>query len=77
MRNHLKKRLFYPAAAIVWMAFFFHPALEGYSVLSHEALVDAVWDPVIKPLLLRAYPGASEADVVKAHSYAYGGSVIQ
>jgi len=25
------------------IALFFHPALEGYSVLSHEALIDAVW----------------------------------
>jgi len=80
MWNQLKiwKRTLHPApAAILGIAFLFHPALQGYSVLSHEALVDAVWEPVIKPLLLREYPGASEADVVKAHSYAYGGGVIQ
>ncbi|PYT26283.1 MAG: hypothetical protein DMG57_22090 [Acidobacteria bacterium] len=79
MWNHpkMRRRSFYTAPAMLCMAIFFHPALEGYSVLSHEALVDAVWDPLIKQLLLRAYPDASEADVVKAHTYAYGGSVIQ
>ncbi|HEV2177532.1 MAG TPA: zinc dependent phospholipase C family protein [Terriglobia bacterium] len=50
---------------------------RGYSVLSHEATIDAVWDPVIKPLLLARYPTASEAQLQEAHAYAYGGCVIQ
>jgi Zinc dependent phospholipase C len=51
--------------------------LAGYSVLSHEAIIDAVWDPVIKPLLLTGYPTASAAQLREAHAYAYGGCVIQ
>jgi len=51
--------------------------LAGYSVLSHEAVVDAAWDPVIKPLLLERYPTASDAQLREAHAYAYGGCVIQ
>ena len=51
--------------------------LAGYSVLSHEALIDAVWDPVIRPILLDVYPGATEAQLLEAHAYAYGGCVIQ
>lgn len=51
--------------------------LAGYSVLSHEAIIDAVWDPVIKPLLLARYPTASSAQLREAHAYAYGGCVIQ
>jgi hypothetical protein len=51
--------------------------LAGYSVLSHEAVIDAAWDPVIKPLLLERYPIASEAQLREAHAYAYGGCVIQ
>jgi hypothetical protein len=51
--------------------------LAGYSVLSHEAVVDTAWDPVIKPLLLARYPTASHAQLREAHAYAYGGCVIQ
>src|SRR5690242_796450 len=51
--------------------------LRAYSVLSHEAVVDTAWDPVIKPLLLKRYPTASEAQLNEAHAYAYGGCVIQ
>jgi Zinc dependent phospholipase C len=51
--------------------------LAGYSVLSHEAIIDTVWDPVLKPLLLDRYPTASPAQVREAHAYAYGGCVIQ
>lgn len=52
-------------------------SLKAYSVLSHEAVVDTAWDPVIKPLLLKRYPTASEAQLREAHAYAYGGCVIQ
>lgn len=51
--------------------------LRGYSVLSHEALIDAVWQPVIVPLLLSRYPSATAAELREAHAYAYGGCVIQ
>jgi Zinc dependent phospholipase C len=54
------------------------PALaKSYSVLSHEALIDAVWNPFIVPLLLRRYPNATPAELQRAHAFAYGGSVIQ
>ncbi|HLI30193.1 MAG TPA: zinc dependent phospholipase C family protein [Terriglobia bacterium] len=51
--------------------------LPGYSVLSHEALIDAAWDPVIIPLLVARYPNATPAQLAKARAYAYGGCVIQ
>ncbi len=51
--------------------------LAAYSVLSHEAVIDAAWDPVIKPLLLARYPTASPEQLREAHAYAYGGCVIQ
>src|SRR4051794_26300699 len=47
------------------------------SVLSHEALVDALWDVKLKQVLLSRYPGASEPDLKAAHGYAYGGSIVQ
>ena len=47
------------------------------SVLSHEALIDALWDTKLKPLLLARFPGATPDDLKKAHGYAYGGAIIQ
>jgi Zinc dependent phospholipase C len=47
------------------------------SVLSHEALIDALWDAKLKPALLARFPGATPDDLKKAHGYAYGGSIIQ
>jgi zinc dependent phospholipase C len=49
----------------------------AYSVLAHEANVDALWDGAIKPLLLRRFPRSDAAQLNEARAYAYGGSVIQ
>ena len=49
----------------------------SYSVLSHEALVDALWDIRIKALLLHRYPNATTDQLKQAHGYAYGGAIIQ
>jgi len=50
---------------------------SAYSVLAHEAIIDVLWDSNIRPLLLKRFPNASPDDLVKAHAYAYGGSIIQ
>jgi hypothetical protein len=50
---------------------------EGYSVLTHEAIIDAAWDTNIRPLLLARFPNATPDDLRKAHAYAYGGAIIQ
>jgi hypothetical protein len=50
---------------------------QAYSVLSHEALVDALWEVSIKPALLARFPKATPEDLKAAHAYAYGGSMIQ
>ncbi|HKB12325.1 MAG TPA: zinc dependent phospholipase C family protein [Vicinamibacterales bacterium] len=49
----------------------------AYSVLAHEANIDALWDRAIAPLLQRRFPGATREEVRDARAYAYGGSVIQ
>ena len=49
----------------------------GCSVLSHEAIVDALWDVKVKPVLLARYPGTSPEELKQAHGYAYGGAIIQ
>lgn len=49
----------------------------GYSVLSHEAIIDSTWDKDIKPLLLKRFPSASADELREAHAHAYGGAIIQ
>ena len=49
----------------------------AYSVLTHEEIVDLVWEEQIKPLILHRYPELSEDQITEAHAYAYGGAVIQ
>jgi len=53
------------------------PFCSGYSVLTHEEIIDLLWDQQIKPLLLARFPNATPDDLKTAHAYAYGGSVIQ
>jgi hypothetical protein len=50
---------------------------DAYSVLSHEAIVDAAWTTNIVPLLKRRFPASTPDDLREAHAYAYGGSIIQ
>jgi hypothetical protein len=50
---------------------------SGYSVLTHEQIVDLLWKDQIQPLLLKRFPSATEEDLRKAHAYAYGGCVVQ
>ena len=49
----------------------------AYSVLTHEQIVDLVWTDEIRPLLLNRFPELTEGQITEAHSYAYGGAVIQ
>ncbi len=52
-------------------------SLHAYSVLTHEAVVDSVWDSSIKKLLLKRFPDATADDLLKAHAFTYGGCIIQ
>lgn len=49
----------------------------AYSVLAHEAIIDAAWDTNIKPLLRQRFPQATPDQLRQAHAYAYGGAIIQ
>ena len=49
----------------------------AYSVLAHEANVDALWDSTIAPMLRTRFPDASPEQIQEARGYAYGGCVIQ
>jgi hypothetical protein len=49
----------------------------AYSVLTHEQIVDLLWTDELRPLLLKRFPALTEDQLKEAHSYAYGGAVIQ
>jgi zinc dependent phospholipase C len=50
---------------------------RAYSVCAHEAVVDAVWDDQLAPLLRLRFPHADDGALAAARAYAYGGSLIQ
>ncbi len=50
---------------------------SAYSVLSHEAVVDALWQTSIRSLILKRFPGATPDQLHEAHAYVYGGCIIQ
>jgi Zinc dependent phospholipase C len=53
------------------------PNCVGYSVLTHEAIIDAAWKDDIEPVLLSRFPQATPEQLLQAHAYAYGGAIIQ
>jgi hypothetical protein len=56
---------------------FLAPDCGGYSILTHEAIIDAEWKDGFEPLLLKRFPGATPEELLQAHAYAYGGAIIQ
>jgi hypothetical protein len=76
IQPHRKK---HPACIIiVWaIAFFLCTPFSSnaYSVLTHQALIDANWKDVLAPLLQKRYPHASAGQLKQAKAYAYGGAV--
>jgi hypothetical protein len=53
------------------------PDCVGYSVLTHEAIIDAAWKDSIEPWLLKRFPNATPEELLQAHAYTYGGAIIQ
>jgi hypothetical protein len=74
----MRKLWSFPASVSLGLLLLFSaPVVSAYSVLTHEAIIDAVWDSSIKGLLLERFPDATGEDLTKAHAFAYGGSIIQ
>jgi hypothetical protein len=65
------------ASAVILFIASFSGSGSGYSVLTHEQVVDLLWKDQLRPMLLKRFPSATEDDLRKAHAYAYGGSVLQ
>jgi Zinc dependent phospholipase C len=50
-------------------------SIGAFSILTHEAIIDACWEKSIQPLLELKYPQATGQQLKEAHAYAYGGSI--
>jgi hypothetical protein len=72
MQNPIRAML-----ASLLVVFGFSQVCHGYSILTHEEIVDLLWADQIKPLLKHKYPNATEEELRKAHAFAYGGCLIQ
>ena len=67
-----------PCSILLSLAIVFMPMPSpGYSVLTHQELIDMAWKESIRPLLVSRFPDITEAQLREAHAYAYGGSAIQ
>lgn len=69
--------LFGSVMLALFSGIFCAPDCAGYSVLTHEAIIDAAWKDGIEPLLLSRFPNATPEELLRAHGYAYGGAIIQ
>jgi len=70
-------RLAYAATRLGLLAAFAACSTSAYTVLTHEAVLDAAWNTSIRRLLLKRFPDSTPEQLVKAHAYAYGGCIIQ
>jgi hypothetical protein len=61
----------------LFFCFAFPNATRAYSVLTHQAIIDAVWIDSLKPVLIKRFPNTTEDQLIQAHAYAYGGCIIQ
>src|SRR5579871_5080841 len=68
---------FLTAARLGTLLLFSTSASYGYSVLTHEAIVDTLWDASIQKLLVARFPGATAEELEEAHAYTYGGCILQ
>ena len=75
MKNNFFRRVSFVAAAILLLAT--TRVTFGYSVLTHEAIIDSSWNDSLQPIILRRFPHATAEQLREAHAYAYGGSIIQ
>jgi len=72
-----KGRSRFRIVAGLFLAICIAPSCGGYSVLTHEAIIDAAWKDSIAPQLLKRFPNATEKELLQAHAYVYGGAIIQ
>ncbi|HEX5110038.1 MAG TPA: zinc dependent phospholipase C family protein [Vicinamibacterales bacterium] len=77
MLCRIPSRLRVPSLAVVLAVLCLPVPASAYSVLAHQAAVDAMWEQEIVPLLHARFPQTDADGVEKARAFAYGGAVIQ
>jgi Zinc dependent phospholipase C len=66
------------AVMVIALISMVYPSSSGaYSVLTHEAIIDVVWESHILPLLRSRFPDATAEELLRAHAFAYGGAIVQ
>src|SRR5581483_6254018 len=63
--------------SVCFLPFVVSVPARAYSVLTHEAIIDTAWEQNIKPVLMKQFPQATEAELKAAHGSAYAGCIIQ
>jgi hypothetical protein len=73
------KLSFHAGKTLLWLAavFILTQASGAYSVLTHEQVVDLLWEVLIQSMLKARFPDLTEKQLREAHAYAYGGSLVQ
>ena len=73
------KRFHKTGKALLWLAAMVAIAQGGraYSVLTHEQVVDLLWEDRIQPMVKARFAGLTDKQLREAHAYAYGGSLVQ
>ena len=74
--SHRGKALLRVAAAIYLVISLTEPS-RAYSVLTHEQVVDLLWEDRIQPMVKEHFPALTDKQLREAHAYAYGGSLVQ
>lgn len=70
-------KLLRPFSSLLLLCLLYARPADGYSLLTHEQLIDLTWDASIVPLIKSRYPAITAAQLDHARAYAYGGCVIQ
>ena len=63
-------------AALVGLGLSAPRPAAAYSVLAHEANIDALWDSTIAPMLRARFPEASREQILEARGYAYPAETV-
>jgi Zinc dependent phospholipase C len=72
----MRQSLFRGVAALALLFYSASPSF-GYSVLTHEAIIDSVWGDSLQPLIIKRFPEANAEQLREAYAHAYGGALIQ
>jgi hypothetical protein len=72
------KRLLHSEKALLWLGVVvvLAQASGAYSVLTHEQVVDLLWEDRIQPMVKARFPDLDDKLLREAHAYAYG-SLVQ